>query len=108
MAYKIYHSIRFDKELSKFDSYFREQVDKIESQLIENPYVGDALNVKWFREKRIGKYRIYYLIYWDIKSVFMVAISGKKDQQKVINTIRLFLDSLREEIEDFVNEKDIT
>jgi len=38
----------------------------------------------------------------------MVAISGKKDQQKVINTIRLFLDSLREEIEDFVNEKDIT
>jgi len=63
MAYKIYHSIRFDKELSKFDSYFREQVDKIESQLIENPYVGDALNVKWFREKRIGKYRIYYLIY---------------------------------------------
>jgi len=63
MVYKIFHSERFDKETSKFDSNFQEQVDKIENQLVENPYVGDALNVKWFREKRIGKCRIYYLIY---------------------------------------------
>jgi len=34
----------------------------------------------------------------------MVAISSKKDQQKTINTIRLFLEFFREEIEKLVRE----
>ena len=92
--YKVYHSQKFDEELSKFDKDFYNRVDKIEDQLVENPYVGDPISVKWFREKRYGKYRIYYLIYEDIQAVFMVGISEKKDQQKIINTIKfLFIAS---------------
>jgi len=106
MAYKIYHSQRFDRELSKFDFSFREQINKIEEQLFENPYVRDSLGTKWLREKRIGVFRIYYLIYEDLKSVFMVAVSGKKDQQKVIHTIRLILSLLREEIENIFRKDD--
>ena len=106
--YKVYHSSKFDQELAKFDNFFQNRVDKIEDQLAENPYVGDPLNVKWFREKRISKCRIYYLIYDDLKCVFMVAISEKKDQQKVINTIRLLFDFFKKEIEDLVNKEDIT
>lgn len=105
--YRVYHSGSFDQELKKFDNQFKERVDKVEDQLLENPYVGDPLNVKWFREKRIEKYRIYYLIYEDLNSVFMVAISEKKDQQKVINTIRILFDFFREEIEKLVY-KDFT
>ncbi len=108
MNYKIYHSARFERELSKFDFNFCEQVRKIEKQLAENPCVGNSLNVKWFREKRIGVFRIYYLIYEDLKSVFMVAISGKKDQQKIINTIKLILALLREEIENLFKQDDFT
>lgn len=95
IKYKLYHSDRFDKDLSKFDNYFKERVDKIEDQLVENPYVGNPLNVKWFREKRIDKYRIYYLIYEDLQAVYIVAMSEKKDQQKVIDTVRLLLDFYR-------------
>lgn len=102
--YKIYHSARFDRELSKFDQNFQNRIDKIEDQLVENPYSGTPLGLKWFREKRYDKYRIYYTIYENIKCVFMVAISEKKDQQKVINTIRLLSDLLKKEIEDLVNE----
>mgnify|MGYP001594697166 FL=1 len=104
MAYKIYHSAEFDKELNKFDENFKKRVDKIEDQLSGNPYAGSPLNVRWFREKRIENYRVYYLIYEDLKVVFMVAISGKKDQQKVINTLRLIFDILREEIENLVKD----
>ena len=107
MPHRIYHSERFDRELSKFDSYFQNQVDKIEDSLSKNPYLGNPLSVIWFREKRIGKYRIYFLIYEDLNSVFMVAISEKKDQQKVINTIRLMLDVFREQIEKS-SRKDFT
>jgi len=103
--YKVYHSARFEEELVKFDQDFHDKLDKIEDQLVENPYVGDPLNVKWFREKRIGGFRVYYLIYDDLESVFMVGISGKKDQQKVINTIRLLFDYFREELENLADEE---
>ena len=106
--YKVYHSERFDKELSKFNKAFQIRVDKIENQLVDNPYTGSPLGVEWFREKRYGKYRIYYIIYDDLEAVFMVAISEKKDQQKVINTVLLLLDFYKEEIKNLVSKEDIT
>lgn len=105
--YKVFHSAKFDRDLSRFDSNFQKQVDKIEDKLIENPYIGDSLNVKWFREKKIGKYRIYYLIYEEFDSVLMIAISGKKDQQRVINTIRLLFDLFKKEIENLIDKEDL-
>jgi len=96
MSYKVYRSQRFNKDLSKFDYGFKSVIDKIEGHIAENPYSGEPLGVKWFREKRHEKYRIYYLIYEEIKVVFMIAISEKKNQQKVIDTIWVLLDLLYE------------
>jgi mRNA-degrading endonuclease RelE of RelBE toxin-antitoxin system len=104
VKFKIFHSRRFDVELAKFDKNFQDRVEKIEGQIVDNPYVGDPLNVKWFREKRIENYRIYFLVYEDLESVMMVGISGKKDQQKVINTIRFLFDFFREELEKLIKE----
>tara|TARA_Y100000034_G_C6584094_1_gene253471 strand:- start:28 stop:357 length:330 start_codon:yes stop_codon:yes gene_type:complete len=108
VEYKIYHSSKFDTKLASFDHEFQKKVDKIEDQLVGNPYLGNPLNVKWFREKRISKYRIYYVIYDDLKAVFMVAISEKKDQQKIINTIKLLFDFFRKEVESLIDEEDLT
>ena len=102
--YKIYHSQRFNKELLKFDKNFQERVDKIENELVENPYSGKPLGAKWFREKRYEKYRIYYLVYDDSQSVFMVGISDKKDQQKVINTIKLLLNLFKDELKKLTDK----
>ena len=44
------------------------------------------------------------MIYEDLQAIYMVAISGKKDQQKTINTIKLFLDVLRNELEELINK----
>ena len=106
--YKIYHSQRFNKELFKFDKNFYDRVDKIEDQLVENPYSGKPLGVKWFREKKYEKYRIYYLIYDELQAVFMVGISEKKDQQKVINTIKILLDFFKEELLGLINQNRLT
>ena len=102
MAFKIFHSSTFDKNLEGFPDGFKEWVDKMEDQLVENPYVGDQIRVPWFREKKKDKFRIYYLIYNDLKAVYMVGISAKKDQQRVINTIWLLLDFFQEEIQNLV------
>ena len=37
-----------------------------------------------------------------------LTISEKKDQQRVINTVRLLFDFYREEIEKLVSEEDVT
>ena len=102
MPFAIFHSQTFDHELEQMPKDFQGWVDKIENQLIENPYVGDHLQVPWFREKKKDKYRIYYLIYEDLKVVYLVAISAKKNQQTVINTIWLLLDQFKGEIENLI------
>ncbi len=102
MGFTIFHSGTFDKALEGFPNDFKAWVDKMEEQLVENPFVGDPIRVPWFREKKKDKYRIYYLIYEDVKAVYMVGISDKKNQQRVINTIWLLLDNFKEEIRNLV------
>lgn len=102
MAFAVFHSSTFDKALEGFSNDFKAWVDKMEDQLVEYPYVGDPIRVPWFREKKKDKYRIYYLIYDDVKAVYMVGISDKKNQQRVINTIWLLLDNFKEEIRNLV------
>ena len=102
--YKVYRSLTFQEELSKYDKSFQDRINKIEDKLMYNPEYGNPLGTKWFRETRFENYRVYYLIYDDLQAVYMVAISGKKDQQKTINTIRLFLEFFREEIEKLVEQ----
>jgi hypothetical protein len=72
--------------------------------LKEDPFIGKPLQVDFFREKKVGKFRIYYLIYKKYVIVYMITISEKKDQQKAINTIQLFLDKYQKEIEDWIQE----
>ncbi len=102
--YKVYRSLAFQEEISKYDKSFRDRIDKIEEKLMFNPKYGNTLGNKRFRETRFENYRIYYLVYEDLHAVYMVAISGKKDQQKTINTIKLFLEFFREEIEKLVKK----
>jgi len=96
--YRIFRAPPFDNKLISFSESIKNQIDKFEDQLANNPYVGKPLGMKWFREKRIGVLRMYYLVYEEYKAVYIVALSGKKDQQKVINTVRYFLEAYREEI----------
>ncbi len=102
MSFKIFHAETFDKELQKYPLEFQNWVDKMEAQLVEIPFVGDQIRVPLFREKKKEKFRIYYLIYENLDAVYLVGLSEKKDQQKVINTIFLLLDNFREEIRNLV------
>ena len=105
--YKVFRSVGFQEEIAKYDKNIQGRVDKIEDKLIYNPKYGNPLGTEWFRESRFENYRIYYLIYEDLQAVYMVAISGKKEQQKTINTIRLFLEFFRGEIEKLVREDNL-
>jgi mRNA-degrading endonuclease RelE of RelBE toxin-antitoxin system len=87
MAYAVYTLNVFDKEMNKLPEFDRKIINKLFLQIKENPYVGDMIRYKFFREKRLKEKRVYYLVYDDLKIVLMVAIGGKKAQEWTIDEI---------------------
>lgn len=104
--YAVFRTRKFDRELDKEFSWREmEEVSNIEKkQLKENPYVGDPLGYPFFREKKIGGKRIYYLIYEELKAVLMVAVSDKKTQQETINEIKFHLRDYYEVIREAIKQ----
>ncbi|MBU0635735.1 hypothetical protein KKE06_01800 [Candidatus Micrarchaeota archaeon] len=105
MPYKVFFTHTFEKKLAKSEKSFQIRVDKILDRLMENPFTGKPLDVPWFREKKLGKQRIYFLVYEELKSVYLVNLSEKKDQQAIINSIRLLLDIYKKEIKELLKKK---
>ena len=96
MAYAVYALEVFNKEMNKLSSDYSSKIEKIFLQLKDNPYVGDPIRYKFFREKRINEKRIYYLVYDDLKIVLLVAIGGKKAQQETIDKIVTYFEEYRD------------
>ena len=72
MVYAIYVTESLEKEIDKLSESEKKVIQKIFLQLKENPYVGDTIRYKFFREKRIKEKRIYYLIYDDLSAVLIL------------------------------------
>ena len=71
---------------------YQEQIKRIIRQLKETHNVGKPLGYPFFREKKIGKYRVYFLVYEDVDTVLLITISDKKTQQDTIDKIKENLD----------------
>lgn len=91
MAYAVYTTESFEKEITNLSKSDVNIIRKICFNLKDNPYVGDSLRYKFFREKRLREKRIYFLIYEDLSAVLVVAFGGKKTQQETINYIIRYL-----------------
>lgn len=104
MGYAVYTTETFDKEVEELDNDKQERIRKLFLQLKDNPFVGDQIRFKFFREKRIDEKRVYYLVYDDLQLVLMVGLSGKKDQKKTINHIAGHFVEFRRYAEKLAND----
>lgn len=66
---------------------YEKEIKGVIEQLKENMNGGKPLQYPFLREKKIGTYRIYFLVYKKIDTVLLVTISDKKAQQKTIDLI---------------------
>lgn len=105
MGYKILTTPEFDKTFKKLDSEIQKQISKEIDQLEDNPYSGKPLGYKYLREKKLDKYRVFYLIYEEYVVVFVISLSAKKDQQKSIDIIKKLIPYYREEIKKRFNSR---
>jgi len=87
MPYDIYETETFSKLYKSMETMEQRWIDKIKLQLKENPDVGKPLRFDWFREKKFGDKRLYYLVYQNLNRVLLVAFGSKKDQQEIIDHI---------------------
>jgi len=103
MSYKIFTTDEFDKRYKKLDKQLQLDIAKEIDQLEENPHSGKPLGYKFFREKKIMNYRIYYLVYEKYVVVFVITISTKKDQQDAIDKIKSLIPHYQQEIRKRIN-----
>ena len=89
MSYRILTTEAFENSLNKLDNSIKIKIAKEIEHIKINPYSGKHLGYKFFREKKINNYRIYYLIYDDYVAVFLIEISDKKTPQSIINNIKI-------------------
>ncbi|MFT7616335.1 MAG: mRNA-degrading endonuclease RelE of RelBE toxin-antitoxin system [Candidatus Woesearchaeota archaeon] len=88
-TYRVYVFPTVHKNLHKFLSpNEKEEFWKLISILEKGQIVGKILTYHFFREKKIGNKRIYYLIYREYHIVLIVNVSAKKAQQKIIDEVK--------------------
>ena len=103
MPYEVVRAEKFETTLKKFPRELRGWISKVENQLAIDPFTGDPLRVPWLREKKYGKFRIYFLIFEKDKVVSLVGLSDKKEQQETINNVFRFLERYKDEVSEFLN-----
>lgn len=96
--YRIYKTDEYSNRFKGLDKAIQMEVDRAVEKLGHDPFIGKPLGYKFFREKKIGKFRLYFLIYEEYVIVSLIAISNKKDQQDTINKIKKLIPGYREEV----------
>lgn len=86
--YRVFHTERFDKELSKLDGHYLPIVHAFEQRLKNEPLLGKPLSYEFLREKKIDNKRIIYLIYPDLKKILFLITTDKREQQTEIDFIK--------------------
>jgi len=104
MTHAVYTTESFEKEIENLSNFDKEILQKIFLQLRDNPYAGNNLRYRFFREKRVREKRVYYLVYDDLNAVLVVAFGGKKAQQETINEIIKCLPEFREYLENILGQ----
>ncbi len=77
----------FSRLFETLEKIEKDWIKKIIEQLKKSADVGKPLRFEWFREKKFGRKRLYYLVYKKSSTILLVAFGSKKKQQKIIEHI---------------------
>ena len=84
--YTIYATDTFKKLYASLDGNEKQWINKIKRKLEEIP-TGKIIQYSWFREKKYGNKRLYYLIDEEHRKILFISFAPKKEQQKIIDFV---------------------
>lgn len=93
--FDVYATDTFKELFESLDSNEQQWIKKVKRQLehSENPG-GKILCFDWFREKKYLNKRLFYIIERETRKILFVSFASKKDQQSIINFIKLNMKDL--------------
>ncbi|MDA3854835.1 MAG: hypothetical protein PF569_01155 [Candidatus Woesearchaeota archaeon] len=92
MKYSIFEIGSFEKDLRKLlDNSEYNEYENFKVKLKSGIILGKPLSYEFFREKKIGGKRIYFLVYKEIMIILFVKSSKKSYQQETIDEIKILL-----------------
>jgi len=95
--FRVYKAPKFQKKIDKIlEKSELEELDLFIEELKSGNIHGKSLTYDFFREKKIGGKRIYFLVYPEVKTVLLVSCSKKKYQQETIDEIKYLLPKFKE------------
>ena len=107
--FRVFKTAQFDSDYSGLDKREKGRVEKILKQLVEKgDQVGKPLSgLGFFREKKFGSKRLYYLVYEEVLIILALAISDKKAQPVTINKILLNLAEYQRYVFETLRKKEL-
>ena len=100
---RVFSTEEFDNVEKTLPAFYQLRIEAFIKQLKKSSQIGQPLGYSYFREKKMDKFRLYFLVYDELDSILLVTISSKKTQQKTINEIKENLDSYNEIIKKKIN-----
>ncbi len=101
--FRVFRSKHYKQKLFKLDKSDWNRVIKFEQNLKDQPFSGDPLGHRFFREKKFDGKRVLFLVYEDSKCVFLITITDKKAQQSEIDLIKANLDVYKNELKQLLD-----
>lgn len=99
-VFDVYKSEKFDKLVNKLlTKSKKKELQNLIDELKTGKIVGQPLTYDFFREKKIGGKRIYFLVYIESKIVLLVSASNKKAQQHTIDEIKKMIPEYKKIVE---------
>ena len=95
---EVYETETFSHVVASCDKTEQDWIEKMRDQLKENLHVGKPLRFEWFREKRFGGKRLYYIINEKTRKAILLAFGNKKEQQLIIDQIMDNMESFKKMI----------
>lgn len=77
----------FREVFESCDQREKDWIERMEDQLASNLTVGKPLGFPWFREKKLGNKRLFYVINEKTKKALLIAFGSKKEQEQIINHV---------------------
>ncbi|MDD9954422.1 MAG: hypothetical protein OXR66_08890 [Candidatus Woesearchaeota archaeon] len=92
-SYRVLRTDEFMKEYRTLAQQERFWIYKMQKKFTVHP-TGKILRYSWFREKKFGNKRLYFLVDEETKKVLLIAFDSKKEQQKIIDYVTKNMDAL--------------
>ena len=84
---EVHETETFSKLYDAAEKSEQDWIDKIKDQLEQNLRIGKPLRFDWFREKKFGDKRLFYLINEQSHKAILISFGSKKEQQQIINHV---------------------